>query len=239
MFYWSMKYVFLGPVLHAYFRPKPVGLENVPTEGPAIIAGNHVSPLDTVLLPLVVPHRNVVFLAKAEYFQSWKTRWFFKGAGTIPIFRGGTESGAALQGAVDGLKEGKLIGIFPEGTRSPDGRMYRGKTGVARLALSSGVPVIPVGVQNTHVPSLRRTVVRFGEPLDFSAYAGAGNDRDVLRHVTDEVMAAIQELSGQRYVDAYATGVKAALREGRSVEAAEVERPGLGRAAPPLPGRRA
>src|SRR5438128_10947541 len=211
MFYWSMKYVFLGPVLHAYFRPKPVGLENVPTEGPAIIAGNHVSPLDTVLLPLVVPHRNVVFLAKAEYFQSWKTRWFFKGAGTIPIFRGGTESGAALQGAVDGLKEGKLIGIFPEGTRSPDGRMYRGRTGVARIALASGAPVIPAALIGTFeamplgakLPKRRQIEVRFGPPLHFDRPTDQAPDRELLRSVTDQIMEAIRKLSGQEYVDRY------------------------------------
>src|SRR4051794_24860853 len=225
-------------------RPRVTGGERVPQSGGALVAGNHLSAWDTLVIPAMLP-RQMTFPAKAELFVSrgplsWVVSTFVKAVGILPMDRaGGRASASSMDTVLDALREGKVVGIFPEGTRSPDGRLYRGKTGVARLALSSGVPVIPVGVQNTHLPSWRRTVVRFGEPLDFSAYAGAGNDREVLRHVTDEVMAAIQELSGQRYVDAYATGVKAALREGRSVEAAEVERPGLGRAAPPLPGRRA
>lgn len=224
MFYWLMKYVFLGPLLHAFFRPKPVGLENVPTEGPAIIAANHVSPLDTVLLPLVVPHRDVVFLAKAEYFQSWKTRWFFKGAGTIPIQRGGPDSGAALQGAVDALKEGKLVGIFPEGTRSPDGRMYRGRTGVARIALASGVPVIPAALigtfeampQGAKFPKRSQIEVRFGPHLRFDRLTEGTPDRELLRSVTDQIMEAIRALSGQEYVDQYASEVKKRLARGES-----------------------
>jgi 1-acyl-sn-glycerol-3-phosphate acyltransferase len=224
MFYQLMKFVFLGPLLRLLFRPKAVGLENVPAEGPAIIAGNHVSPLDTVLLPLVVPHRQVVFLAKAEYFHSWRTRWFFKGAGTIPVQRGGPDSVAALQVAVDALKKGNLIGIFPEGTRSPDGRMYRGRTGVARIALASGVPVISAALigtfeampQGAKLPKPRRIEVRFGPPLRFDQLAGATPDRDVLRSVTDQIMEAIRALSGQEYVDEYASEVKKRLARGGS-----------------------
>jgi 1-acyl-sn-glycerol-3-phosphate acyltransferase len=188
--------------------------------------------------------RQMTFPAKAELFVSrgplsWVVSRFLRAVGILPMNRaGGRASASSMDVVLDALREGKVVGIFPEGTRSPDGRLYRGRTGVARLALATGVPVVPVGVQHTHPPSWRRSVVRFGEPLDFSAYAGAGNDRDVLRHVTDEVMAAIQDLSGQRYVEAYATGVKAALRQGRPLEVTEVERPGLGRSAPPLPGRR-
>jgi 1-acyl-sn-glycerol-3-phosphate acyltransferase len=224
MSYWLMKYVFLGPLLHAFFGPKPVGLENVPPEGPAIIAGNHVSPLDTVLLPLVVPHRQVVFLGKAEYFRSWKTRWFFKGAGVIPIQRGGPDSATALQGAVGALKEGKLVGIFPEGTRSPDGRMYRGRTGVARIALASRVPVIPAALIGTFeampagakFPKRHPVEVRFGPPLRFDEFAEGEVDREVLRSVTDRIMEAIRALSGQEYVDEYASEVKKRLARGES-----------------------
>jgi 1-acyl-sn-glycerol-3-phosphate acyltransferase len=163
---------------------------------------------------------------------------FLKAVDILPMDRaGGRASASSMDVVLDALREGKVVGIFPEGTRSPDGRMYRGRTGVARLALATGVPVVPVGLRNTR-PGWRRPVVRFGPPLDFSAYAGAGNDRDVLRHVTDEVMAAIHDLSGQRYVEAYANGVKTALKEGRSIDVVELDRPGQGRVAPPVPGSR-
>jgi len=232
------------PLILVLMRPRTSGSDRVPRSGGALLAGNHISGWDTLVIPSMLP-RPMTFPAKAELFVSrgplsWVVATFVKAVGILPMDRsGGRASASSMDVVLEALREGMIVGIFPEGTRSPDGRLYRGRTGVARLALATGVPVIPVGVQHTHPPSWRRSIVRFGEPLDFSAYARAGNDRDVLRHVTDEVMAAIQELSGQSYVDAYATGVKAALREGRSVEAAEVERPGLGRAAPPLPGRRA
>lgn len=241
--YGFFKAALFRPGIRLLMRPRLVGTERVPATGGAIVAGNHLSGWDTLVIPAMLP-RQMTFPAKAELFVSrgpvsWVVSTFLRAVGILPMDRaGGRASASSMDTVLDALRAGQVVGIFPEGTRSPDGRLYKGKTGVARLALSSGVPVIPVGLANTRVPSLRRTDVRFGDPLDFSAYAGAGNDRDVLRHVTDEVMAAIQALSGQRYVDAYATGVKAALREGREVEAVEVERPGLGRAAPPLPGVR-
>src|SRR5919201_919065 len=144
MFWWLMKYVLLGPLLKLLYRPKANGLENIP-EGPALLAGNHQSFLDDLLLPLVVPGRKVVFLAKADYFDKWYLRWFFKGANVIPVRRESHSAAEdALRAGVKALRERKLIGIFPEGTRSPDGRLYRGKTGVARMALEARVPVIPV-----------------------------------------------------------------------------------------------
>jgi 1-acyl-sn-glycerol-3-phosphate acyltransferase len=230
------------PLIRVVMRPRLVGTEGVPATGGALVAGNHLSGWDPLVIPAMLP-RQMTFPAKAELFVargpvSWVVAWFVKAVGILPMDRaGGRASASSMDVVLEALREGKVVGIFPEGTRSPDGRLYRGRTGVARLALATGVPVIPVGLQHTPPPSWRRAVVRFGEPLDFSAYAGAGNDRDVLRHVTDEVMAAIQELSGQRYVDAYANGVKAALREGRQLDVVEVVRPGLGRTVPPQPER--
>jgi len=215
-----MKWVFLGPLLRLVFRPSVQGLENVPEEGGAILAANHQSFLDNLLLPLVLPNRKVVFLGKAEYFDKWYMRWFFKGAGVIPVRRGGgSASEAALAAGVDGLQEGKLIGIFPEGTRSPDGRLYRGKTGVARIALEAGVPVVPVGIVGTieampydkKVPRPSRVEIRFGRPLTFQAYREMPSDRFVYRAVTDEIMYEIMSLSGQEYSDEDAGRVKRAI----------------------------
>ncbi|MBB3328328.1 1-acyl-sn-glycerol-3-phosphate acyltransferase [Friedmanniella antarctica] len=241
-YYTFFKGALFKPLIRVLVRPRVVGSERVPATGGALLAGNHISGWDTLVIPAMLP-RTMTFPAKAELFVgrgpvSRVVAWFVRAVGILPMDRtGGRASASSMDVVLDALREGKVVGIFPEGTRSPDGRLYRGRTGVARLALATGVPVIPVGVQHTRPPSLHRAVVRFGEPLDFSAYAGAGNDRDVLRHVTDQVMAAIQELSGQRYVETYANGVKAALREGRTLDLVEVARPGLGRTAPPLPGR--
>ena len=229
------------PLVRVLLRPRVVGADRVPRTGGALVAGNHLSAWDTLVVPTMLP-REMTFPAKAELFVrrgpiSWVVSTFLTAVGILPMDRaGGRASASSMDVVLDALREGKVVGIFPEGTRSPDGRLYRGKTGVARLALSADVPVIPVGLQHMEVPGWRRSVVTFGAPLDFSAYAGAGNDRDVLRHVTDSVMAAIQDLSGQRYVDAYATGVKTALREGRTLDVTELDRPGQGRVAPPVPG---
>jgi len=217
MFWWLMKNVFLGPLLRLLYRPKTKGLENIPKEGPAILAANHQSFLDDLLLPLMVPGRKVVFLAKAEYFDKWYLRWFFKGANVIPVRRQSRSAAeAALQTGVEALREGKLIGIFPEGTRSPDGRLYRGKTGVARMALEAQVPIIPVAIAGTFEalpynkkwPRRGRVEIRFGKPLDFKRHYGTPTDRFVLRSVTDEIMYEIMLLSGQEYVDDYGSKAK-------------------------------
>jgi 1-acyl-sn-glycerol-3-phosphate acyltransferase len=224
MFWWFMKYVFLGPVLRLLYKPKAVGLENIP-EGPAILAANHQSFLDDLLLPLVVPGRKVVFLAKADYFDKWYLRWFFKGANVIPVRRESRSAAeAALQTGVQALREGNLIGIFPEGTRSPDGRLYRGKTGVARMALEAQVPVVPVAITGTYealpfdkkLPKPGRVEIRFGKPLDFQRHYANPADRFVLRSVTDEIMYEIMLMSGQEYVDEY--GSKAKETDGRAQE---------------------
>ena len=234
MFWFLMKYVVLGPVLRLLFRPKVRGLENIPAEGPAILAANHQSFLDDLLLPLVVPKRKVVFLAKADYFDKWYLRWFFKGANVIPVRR---ESRSAAEGALNtgvrALEEGMLVGIFPEGTRSPDGRLYRGKTGMARMALEAQVPVIPVAILGTfeampydrRMPKPGRCEMRFGKPLSFERFYDRPADRFVLRSVTDELMYEIMLLSGQEYVDEYATKFKGAKAEERVKAPAEAPSP--------------
>ena len=235
MFWWLMKFVLLGPLLRLLYRPKATGLENIPEDGAAIIAANHQSFLDDLLLPLVVPGRKVVFLAKAEYFDKWYLRWFFKGANVIPVRRESRSAAEdALRAGVRALREGRLVGIFPEGTRSPDGRLYRGKTGVARMALEARVPVIPAAVMGTYelmpfdrkVPKTGPTEVRFGTPLRFDRHFDTPADRFVLRSVTDEIMYEIMLLSGQEYVDEYASKLKEQLtQEARGEESTKEAEP--------------
>ncbi|MET9711830.1 lysophospholipid acyltransferase family protein [Nocardiopsis alba] len=224
MFYWVVKAI-LGPVLAVLWQPRAEGVENVPRRGPAIMVSNHLSFSDHFFGPLPLP-RKITFLAKAEYFtgtgvKGFVSRAFFTGVGQIPIDRsGGKASEAALRTGLRVLKRGDLLGIYPEGTRSPDGRLYRGRTGVARLALEAKAPVVPMAMINLEkimppgrtVPKLGvRPKVVFGEPLDFSRYYGMEKDQRVLRAVTDEIMYALMELSGQEYVDRYAQSVKAEL----------------------------
>jgi 1-acyl-sn-glycerol-3-phosphate acyltransferase len=211
--YWAVKGV-LTPVLHVSFRIRAEGRTHVPKRGPVILAANHRSFLDSIFLPLVVSRR-VTFVAKAEYFDDPKTAWFFRGVGQIPIRReGGSASERALESAMDVLQHGNVFGIYPEGTRTRDGYMHRGHTGVARLALRSGAPIVPVGMIGTddvqpvdaRMPKFGRTVtVRFGEPLDYSRFARNADDGMALRELTDELMYEIGELSGYEYVDTYAT----------------------------------
>jgi len=234
----------LGPFLALVFRPWSEGIENVPREGPAIIASNHLSFADHFFGPLPLP-RKVTYLAKAEYFtghgpKGLVSKAFFSGMGQIPVDRtGGAASERALRTGLRVLSQGKLLGIYPEGTRTPDGRLYRGKTGVARLALESGAPVIPCAMVNTFelmpagrlLPRLRyRPGVRYGKPLDFSRYAGLESDRLVLRAVTDEIMYAIMALARQEYVDEDAQHAKARLKAehkaGRLVHASTDDRSG-------------
>lgn len=233
MFYWFLKFLALGPLLKLIFRPWAEGTENVPKEGAVILASNHLSYSDWLFMPLVIPRR-VTFVAKAEYFETpgikgWFQKKFFSGAGQVPIDR---SSGSAAAGAIATqlrlLSEGEVCGIYPEGTRSHDGKLYRGRTGVARIALESGVPVIPLAVINTDVVAppgkvfgrMARPGVRFGEPLDFSRYEGLEGDRFILRAVTDEIMYEIMRLSGQEYVDMYATRAKE-LSKSEAAQAAQ------------------
>jgi 1-acyl-sn-glycerol-3-phosphate acyltransferase len=226
--YWWSKYVLLGPLMRLLARPTIEGLEHIPARGGAILAGNHLAVADSFLVPLLV-RRRITYLAKREYFIQpgfigWIKKVFFTGVGQVPVDRAvGSEAQAALDTAIRLLREGTLLGIYPEGTRSPDGRLFRGKTGLARMALETGAPVIPVAAIGTNKLNPigsrmwrpHHVHIRIGEPLDFSRYAGMAGDRFIERSMTDEIMYTLMELSGQTYVDVYAASVKerAAARE--------------------------
>lgn len=224
MAYFILKTFILGPLLRVMFRPWVRGMQNIPTSGAAILASNHLSFSDSIFLPLQL-RRPVTFLAKSEYFtgkgvKGALTRWFFKSTGQLPIDRsGGKASEASLNTGLGVLAEGHLLGIYPEGTRSPDGRLYRGRTGIARMVLEAKVPVIPVAMIDTEkvqpigkrLPRVRRVGIVIGAPLDFSRFEGMEGDRIVLRAVTDEIVYELQKLSGQEYLDAYASTVKSKM----------------------------
>ncbi|MBN9611637.1 MAG: 1-acyl-sn-glycerol-3-phosphate acyltransferase [Actinobacteria bacterium 69-20] len=228
MLYALMKYVLLGPLLRLFFPCTVIGAEYIPESGGAILAGNHVSVADSFFAPLHMKRR-VTFLAKSEYFtgkglKGRLKKWFFTGVGQVPIDRGGASAAHdALTTGVRLLGQGKLLGIYPEGTRSPDGRLYKGKTGVARMALQAGVPVIPmvmIGTDKVNPIGSKmwrphRITLVIGRPLDFSRYEGMAGDRFVERSMTDEIMYRLMELSGQEYVDIYATKRKAELAAAR------------------------
>ena len=221
MFYWFMKYLVAGPLLKSLYRPWVVGQGNIPRTGGVILASNHLSVIDSVFLPLYLDRR-ISFLAKSEYFtgkglKGWVTRMFMKATGQLPIDRsGGKASEASLNTGLRVLGGGDLLGIYPEGTRSPDGKMYRGRTGVARMVLEAGVPIVPIAMIDTEkmmpigrrLPRFRRIGIIIGEPLDFSRFEGMEGDRFILRSITDELMYEMQRLSKQEYVDVYATSVK-------------------------------
>ncbi|OLF16843.1 lysophospholipid acyltransferase family protein [Actinophytocola xanthii] len=224
MLYWLIKHVFLGPLLRLFFRPEIEGEENVPASGGAMLASNHLAVADSFFLPLML-RRRVTFPAKLEYFtqpglKGRLKKWFFTGMGQIPIDRSG---GAAAQAALDTgtrlLREGHLLGIYPEGTRSPDGRLYKGKTGLARMVLEARVPVVPVAMFDTDKANPigskmwrpHKIRIKIGRPMDFSRYEGLAGDRFVERSITDEIMYALMELSGQEYVDIYAAKAKELL----------------------------
>lgn len=216
--------IIVAPVLRILFRPWVRGLENIPESGPVILAGNHLSFIDSILVPVVSP-RPVYYLAKNDYFTGrglggMLTRWFFTLTNQLPMDRsGGAGSSASLSSGTKVLADGGVLGIYPEGTRSPDGKLYRGRTGVARLVIESGAPVVPVAVIGTDriqpvgakLPRPGRVGIVFGEALDFSKYTGVPEDRFLLRSITDEIMYEILRLSGQKYVDSYASTVKTRL----------------------------
>ena len=221
MFYWLMKHWVIGPLLTTVFRPWVKGLENVPRTGPLIVVCNHLSFVDSVFLPLMID-RQMAFLAKSDYFtgkgiRGWFISFFMTSAGQLPIDRsGGKASEASLNAGLQVLAEGGVLAIYPEGTRSPDGRMYRGRTGVARMILEAHVPVIPAAVIGTekvmplgsNIPKVHRVGVVIGEPLDFSRFEGMETDRFVLRSITDEIIYEMNALSEQEYVDVYASTIR-------------------------------
>lgn len=224
LLYWLFKYVLIGPFLRVTSRQVVTGREHFPRSGAALLVGNHLSVADWLFMPLMMPRR-VTFLAKSDYFtgtgiKGMLSRWFFAGTGQHPIDRTNADAAqAALNAGLEVLNAGEILCIYPEGTRSPDGRLYRGKTGPARLAMKAGVPIIPVGVTGTgeYIRGLsklrlgRRSEVRImvGEPLDISAWAGREGDRAAEREITDELMLRIQALTGQEYVpDVYGADMK-------------------------------
>lgn len=244
MFYWLLKHLIARPLFTVWWRPWIEGQENLPDEGPVILCGNHLAEGETILIPAMLK-RPMVFSAKMELFHmggavGWIFKWFLRSIGQLSMDRsGGQASADDIERFARVLRQGGVLTMFPEGGRSPDGRLYKGRTGAARLALQENVVVVPVAVSDTKlvknrlgIPRLRRPGIRVGKPLDFSAWRGAGNDRDTLRWVTDEIMNAVMELSGQTYVDAYAGAVKAARRRGKPVPEPVVARPGLGRPVP-------
>ena len=210
VFWLFLKFVLLGPALHLLFRPKVTGLEYIPREGGAILAANHVSFLDPLLLPLVVPHRRVMFLTKVKYIDKPLLRWILSGAGVIPVATDYPRAvGESVRAAVEVVRSGRLVGIFPEGTRSPDGRLYPGKTGVARIALESGAPVIPVGIigsdlafpRGARLPRPRSVRIVFGPPIRFTVPGNKVRSASLSRTATGQVMAAIRDLSGQQVAE--------------------------------------
>ncbi len=229
MFFWLYKYILMGPLLRLLGRPKVTGLEYVPDHGPVLLASNHLAVVDSFYLPLVL-RRRIFFLAKAEYFtgtgiKGKLIKFFYSSTGQVPIDRTNADSAAdALTAAAKILDKGKLLGMYPEGTRSPDGKLYKGKTGLARIALETGIPVIPVAMINTDVVNppgskmwhFARVEVKFGKPMDFRRFEGLAGNRFIERAVIDEVMYELMRLSGQEYVDLYAADVK----EGKTPPAA-------------------
>jgi len=204
----------LSPIFKGLWRTTVRGVEHVPGTGAAIFCPNHTSVIDSFFLPLVLPRR-ITFVGKAEYMDSWKTKYLFPAMGMIPIDRsGGNATERALNTAARVLEDGEFFGIYPEGTRARDGRLHRGHTGPARLALRTGAPIVPVGIVGTReiqppeakLPKpFKRAEVRFGRPIDVERYRDRADDRLVLRQIIDEVMYEIRELTGQEYVDEYAT----------------------------------
>jgi len=229
--------VVAGPFLHVLWRPEVTGLENIPETGGALIASNHLSIVDSIFLPLVIS-RPVTFAAKSEYFTGTRmldrvTAMYMRATNQLSVDRAGARAAQAmLEAALERVNGGALFGIYPEGTRSPDGRLYRGRTGIGWLALNSGVPVIPVAMIGTDrvlppgrtVPKLYRIQVKIGSPLTFDALRAEGTGGRQRRAVTDTVMEAIGKLSGQEYVPTYASTRKEEIAQEKAAQQASGRR---------------
>ena len=234
--YWAFKHIFFGPALRVWNRPWSEDMERIPESGPAILASSHQAVMDSFYFPLLCP-RQITFLAKSEYFTTpgfvgGLQKWFFSSVGQVPIDRvDKNASDAMLTSAQRIMNRGDLFGIYPEGTRSPDGRIYKGRTGMARIALTTGEKVIPVAMINsrkanpigTWIPRPARVGVRVGEPIDPLAWAAERGfdpeEHDTAREFTDYVMKELAQLTGQPYVDVYASDVKASLQAGHGYPA--------------------
>jgi 1-acyl-sn-glycerol-3-phosphate acyltransferase len=249
----------LGPALHVVYRPRAVGVEHIPESGPVLLVANHQSFSDSIFMPLLTP-RPVKFLAKAEYFRGGGIKGrlsagFFKGVGSVPIDRAGAKAAdAALKTALRLLGEGQIVGLYPEGTRSPDGRLYKGRTGAARIVLTAGCPVVPCAISGTEhvqptgtlVPKVHPVTVTFGPPLDFSRYTGevwdavreTEHEHTVLRAITDEIMHTLMTMTGREYVDRYASDVKNAPALAPAEQAADDQAAAAGSADAPEPSSR-
>lgn len=230
--YWLYKNVLIGPFLRVWNRPTIEGIEHIPAEGSAIIASTHQAVMDSFFFPALSP-RNITFPAKSEYFTApgligRLQKWFFTSIGQIPVERGAANAGdATLAAARTVLDRGDILGIYPEGTRSPDGRIYKGRTGMARIALATDAPIVPLAMIGsrdanpigTWIPRPRKVRMKVGEPIDGRAYVESlgidPDSREAARPLTDHVMAVLTELSGQPYVDMYASEVKESLAAGR------------------------
>ncbi|WP_316670002.1 lysophospholipid acyltransferase family protein [uncultured Propionibacterium sp.] len=245
MWYRFFKYALFRPGVRLLMHPRLVDEQNIPARGAAVLASNHLDAGDTFTLPAIM-ERHLIWPAKKELFEGkgLKMRvvaWFLRAVGMVPLDRSGGRASVDTMGPVETeLAAGNLIGIFPEGTRTPDGNLYRGHTGAARLALEAGVPIIPVGMVNTRLrrgllglPTMRDARIVIGEPLDYTPWRGQADSVRVLRWVTDDVMARIQELSGQEYVDVYASRVKYGNLRGRDLTGFKRARANDGAEVPP------
>lgn len=247
--YKFLRAVLVRPLIKWGWKARIEGAHHIPATGGVILASNHISMVDTFVLPGMID-RQVTFPAKAELFKGDRglgskiVAWFLRVVGQVPLDRsGGRRSLEGLEPVLNVLNNGGVVGIYPEGTRSPDGRLYKGKTGVARMALATNVPVVPVAMINSEIvgkklkfiPWAKNPTVRIGRPLDFSAYHANADDRHTLRWVTDEIMAAIQDLSGQTYVEAYGTSVKYGSMSEEEATRRIKARPGEGATPPELP----
>lgn len=229
--FWKVCRLTIAPLIQATWRVRVKGGEHIPKKGPAVLASNHLSFLDHFILPLAT-WRTIYFISKAEHFEQPVKSWFFKRWGVIPLKRGAGDQDA-FERALQVLREGELFGIYPEGTRSLDGKLHKGRTGVARIAIMAQAPIIPAAMVGTfqampkgqNKPRFNKLEVRLGPPIDVSPYYGQENDREVLRFVTDEVMRAIQRISGQEYVDEYQFNPAYAPRDEGAGSAGETETP--------------